>query len=95
MKDRHTNGGASIRRRPFKLTRLAVTAPCAGVLALALGAAIAVGAIPDSGGVIHGCYQKRSGRLRVIDPATGQLCTRHESELSWNQRGPQGNPGPQ
>ena len=34
--------------------------------ALAAGA-VGYAAIPDSGGVIHGCYQKVNGQLRVID----------------------------
>ena len=43
------------------------------LLALAVGGALfgiasAVQAsIPDSGGVIHGCYQRNGGTLRVID----------------------------
>ena len=33
---------------------------------LAAGA-VTLAAIPDSSGVIHGCYQKNSGQLRLID----------------------------
>ncbi len=66
----------------------------AAVATLALGAVIAYAAIPDSNGVIHACYAKNNGALRVID--TGQTCTSRETPLDWNQTGPagpQGEPG--
>jgi hypothetical protein len=53
-------------------------------LGLAAGG-IAYAAIPDSTGVIHGCYQKNSGDLRVIDPGAGGACTASENKLEWNQ----------
>ncbi|HST25531.1 MAG TPA: collagen-like protein [Gaiellaceae bacterium] len=89
----------------------------AGRLALALavggalfGVATAVqAAIPDSSGVIHGCYAKPTsgqptqtyGVLRVIDTEAGQSCQANEIGLNWSQTGskgatgPQGAPGPQ
>ena len=57
------------------------------------GAAFA--AIPDSSGVINGCYQKNVGNLRVIDPSAGDSCRPSEIGISWSQTGPQGPPGPQ
>ena len=60
--------------------------------ALALGG-IAYATIPDGGGVIHGCYQKNQGSLRVIDTGAGQVCTSSESPLNWSQTGPQGQQG--
>lgn len=74
----------------------------AGGLALALGVGVAVGAIPDLGGVIHGCYSNtngaegdngKTGGLRVIDTGTGQTCAKHETALNWNQTGPKGDKG--
>jgi hypothetical protein len=59
-------------------------------LAVALGGA-AWAAIPTAEGVIHGCYNKRSGQLRVIDTATHAKCGRREAELNWEEIGP---PGP-
>ena len=47
-----------------------VVAIVALVVALA---GVAYATIPDSGGVIHGCYLKAVGSLRVIDP-TSQHC---------------------
>ena len=65
------------------------------VAALAVGS-IAVAAIPDGNGVIHGCYDKTSGLVRVTDSATGKPkgCSSSESGLTWNQQGPQGPLGP-
>jgi hypothetical protein len=70
-----------------------------GVLAIlaaaVTGGAVAYAAIPDGSGVIHGCYSKRDGTLRVIDTATGASCSAaKESPLTWNQAGPPGPPGP-
>jgi hypothetical protein len=58
-------------------------------LGLTAGAGVATAAIPDSGGVIHGCYD-RAGALRVIDTATTPGCSRRETALNWNQTGPEG-----
>jgi hypothetical protein len=70
--------------------------------ALVLGASgFAMASIPGRGGVIHACYQKHDGRLRVIDRAKGGSagkCHKSEKSLSWNQKGqpgPPGVPGPQ
>src|SRR3954452_1462040 len=59
------------------------------------GGGIAYAAIPDSGGVIHGCF-KDNGDLRVIDPAAAKkdACKNNETALTWNQQGPAGTPGP-
>jgi hypothetical protein len=79
-----------------KRRKLAVVS---GIAILGLAAAgIAYATIPDSGGVIHGCYDTKTGALRVID-AGG--CVSKEAALNWNQTGPQGPqgiqgvPGPQ
>ena len=69
-------------------------------VAVALGAGIAYASIPDSSGVIHGCYSKSSslsvppGSLRVIDTGLGQSCGQNEGTLSWNQLGVKGATGP-
>jgi len=63
-------------------------------LAVGLGAAgIAVASIPDSGGVIHGCYSKANGTLKVIDSAKVAACPSGAASLRWNQTGPQGATG--
>ena len=66
-------------------------------LALALAAVLAAlggvawASIPGPEGIIHGCYQKRGGQLRVIDTAKHGRCGRREDELNWEEVGP---PGP-
>jgi len=63
------------------------------VAALAIGS-FAVAAVPDAG-VVHACYKKDTGALRVYDNATNQpkACTDKEAPLDWSQQGPKGDPG--
>ena len=56
---------------------------------------IAYATIPDGGGVIHACYQKNQGALRVIDTDKAQTCSSSENPLIWSQTGQQGQPGQQ
>jgi hypothetical protein len=63
------------------------------VVLVAVGATVAVAAIPDANGVIHGCRDTRTGALRVIDSEAGQTCGSKEAALNWNQTGPQGPAG--
>lgn len=69
-------------------------------VAVATGAMISAGivfaTIPDAAGVIHGCYTKSTGTIRIIDSAVTN-CKSGETSLQWNvegPRGPQGLPGP-
>jgi hypothetical protein len=55
---------------------------------------IAYASIPGSGGVIHSCYQTKSGALRVIDADSGDQCSKSETPLSWNHTGSSGATGP-
>jgi|SRR5215831_3239778 len=64
------------------------------VAVVALGAGIAYAAIPDNGGVIHGCYSNANGLLRVVDSASADACRTSETALNWNQQGVPGPPGP-
>jgi Collagen triple helix repeat (20 copies) len=65
----------------------------AGALAAtAIAGGVAWATIPAADGVIHGCYQKEEGNLRVIDDAT-QSCRPSEVAISWSQTGPQGPQG--
>jgi Collagen triple helix repeat (20 copies) len=74
------------------LTFANVTAVVALVFAMG-GGAFAITSIPGRNGVIHGCYQKRTGTLRVM--AAGKRCRRSEKAIAWNQKGAQGQPGVQ
>jgi collagen triple helix repeat protein len=73
--------------------------PVSGLAAIVIAGALAVvhTAIPDSAGVIHACYTKSGGSLRVIDSSVTS-CGQNETALTWNNvgpRGPQGLPGSQ
>jgi|1186.fasta_scaffold181205_1 hypothetical protein len=70
----------------FRSKKLAVAVGGA-VAALAVGS-FALAAIPD-GGIIHGCYKKDTGALRIYDNATNlpKACTDKEAALDWNQQG--------
>ena len=66
------------------------------VLAVLLGGGIAWATIPDSAGVIHGCYRTANpakGALTVIDSEAGGTCPSGTVGLNWNQTGPQGPAG--
>lgn len=65
-----------------------------GGLVMAAVGGVAWATIPDSGGVIHGCVQRASGQLRVLDHSSGS-CRRDEVALNWNQQGLQGVQGAQ
>jgi hypothetical protein len=78
-------GGATSwfwRRNRRRITGIAV-------LALLAGGGIAYATVPDSKGVIHGCYSAKSGALRI----SGR-CNSDEVALQWNQTGPTGARGP-
>lgn len=55
-------------------------------LAGGLISAIALAAIPDSSGTIHGCYKNSTGMLKVIDNSTAS-CGSGETGLNWSQNG--------
>jgi Collagen triple helix repeat (20 copies) len=68
------------------------------LLAVVAGVGVAVGgiayaSIPDSKGVIHGCYRKTTGQLIVIDSG-GKGCEEGWTPLNWSQTGPTGAKGP-
>ena len=54
---------------------------------------VAYATIPDGGGVIHSCYARSGGSLRVIDAGVTN-CKSGETSLNWNQTGPAGAAGP-
>jgi hypothetical protein len=62
-----------------------------GVLAVLAGGSVAFGAIPGPDGVIKGCYDN-SGYVKVIDSAA--TCNAGSTPISWNQKGPKGDAGP-
>jgi hypothetical protein len=74
-----------------------------GALLLAAGssAAVAGGAIPNPDGTISSCVAKSGGLVPLHEKGTVRIvdesgsCRDYEQPLSWNQRGPKGDPGPQ
>lgn len=69
----------------------AIVIASTGIVLIAAGA-LARASIPDASGVIHACYKKGDGDLRVIDDAVSG-CKLAETPLAWSQAGPQGAPG--
>jgi Collagen triple helix repeat (20 copies) len=66
-----------------------------GASALMAGGFV-MASIPDPQGVLHGCYSKPGGFLRLIDNAV-ETCKSNEGAAIWSLRGPvgpQGVPGP-
>jgi len=77
----------------MKIKTIAMAAAAGCVLAVG-GGVTAYASIPDSGGVIHGCYNKGDGSLSVIDTSVVSTCPKGQNPLNWNQTGQQGPPGP-
>jgi hypothetical protein len=48
--------------------------------------------IPDQAGVLHGCYSRSGGTVRVIDNSV-TTCKASETALRWNVTGPKGDEG--
>ena len=75
------------------MSRIIISPTFAVIGAFAVVGAIAYAAIPDPNGVIHGCYMKTNGSLRVIDPSSSR-CSPNEVPIAWNQTGREGPAGP-
>jgi hypothetical protein len=72
------------------MTKRDFVAAAAGALAAsALAGGVAWAAIPDSSGVIQGCYNS-GGNLKVVSELP---CPHGYTSLPWNQQGPKGDPG--
>jgi len=82
--------------RSWQLRTSKAASTIAGLAAaVVVAGGVAYATIPDAGGVIHGCYHKNSGALRVIDTGGGGSCATGEISLDWNQTGVEGPTGPQ
>jgi hypothetical protein len=72
------------------MNRNVLIAAVVGALAsIILAGGVAWAAIPDAGGVIHGCYKSSNGQLRLVESALD--CSAAEHSIDWSQQGP---PGP-
>jgi hypothetical protein len=74
-----------------RLTYANVVATLALVFAMAGGAYAASGGI-GHGGVIHGCYARHGGQLRLVK--AGTKCGRHQRAIAFDKTGPRGVAGP-
>jgi len=78
--------------------RQRLTVGAAGVVAVLVAAGIASASIPDSSGVIHGCYDAKTAktengtRLNIVDYPSA-TCGGKKTAVSWNQAGPTGPTG--
>jgi len=69
-------------------------------LSVVLTFGVALAAIPDGGGVIHGCYSANGSKvkggtaLNIVDSGSN-VCSNGQASVAWNQTGPQGPQGPQ
>ena len=70
-----------LHSRPF------VAFASATAAALIVGG-VARATIPSSDGVIHGCFSRADGSLRVINAENGKVCASNEKPLNWNQGAP-------
>jgi uncharacterized membrane protein (UPF0127 family) len=82
-----TAGVSMFKKLRVRITYANVMATVAVVAALGGGAYAALAAIPGSNGVIHACFKKKKGNLRVVNKPK---CKKKERALTWNQTGPQG-----
>jgi hypothetical protein len=74
-----------VPRTPLRALLLALLA------AAPAGGAVAVSSRPEATATIHACARK-DGQLRLVAKTT--RCRKNERRVSWNVRGPQGEPGP-
>ena len=76
------------RRRSYRAWSVAAAVLACGVLA----AGVVLATIPDASGVIHGCYTKSGGAVRIIDNSVTN-CKASETAISWSVTGPAGPTG--
>jgi hypothetical protein len=62
------------------------------MVATVLAGGVAWATIPGGDGVIHSCYAKSGGAVRVIDSSVTN-CAKNETSLNWNVQGVKGDPG--
>src|SRR5215469_2603728 len=86
VKTRRWTRGRTLSRRALVSGIVGLAAIFGGLLT----AGVALASIPDSHGVIHGCYVTRTGALSVINTARVHQCARGSRSLTWNHAGPAG-----
>jgi type VI secretion system secreted protein Hcp len=81
---------SSTSKRARRLRRAGLIAVPAA-LALAAGSVVAYASIPASDGTISACVGPALGSVRIID--SGASCSKLETPVHWNQKGPKGDTG--
>jgi hypothetical protein len=92
------NGFASLLRRAAPKTRVGVAGLVAALLIVGIASAtvgVALASIPDSSGLVHGCYKtsaapNKTHALTVINAAKVSACPSGYTSLDWNVNGPNG-----
>jgi hypothetical protein len=85
-----------LARRVMPKTRVRVAVVAAVVVILvATAVGVAAASIPDSSGLVHGCYKSKAATngthsLAVIDAAKTSACPSGYKSLNWNVNGPNG-----
>jgi hypothetical protein len=64
----------------------------AALIAAVAAGGVAIGGVPGQDGLIHACYKKKNGALRVTSDGK---CRKREQPLQFNQTGQQGEVGQQ
>jgi cysteine-rich repeat protein len=83
---------AQLRSATRRLAGIGVLPAAIIAGAILISASIVFATIPSSNGDIHGCYNKKTGDLRVIDTGTApnKRCKKGEAALTWNEKGRNG-----
>lgn len=85
-----------LARRAVPKTRVRVAVVAAGAVILVVSAVgVAAASIPDSSGLVHGCYKATAATngthgLTIIDAAKTPACPSGYKSLNWNVNGPNG-----
>src|SRR5580692_12277305 len=85
-----------LARRAVPKTRVRVAVVAAGAVILVVSAVgVAAASIPDSSGLVHGCYKATAATngthgLTIIDAAKTSACPSGYKSLNWNVNGPNG-----
>jgi hypothetical protein len=88
--------GARVRVPQGRWARILIVVCVAAAVAGLAG--VVQAAIPDTNGVIHGCYSANGStgnggtQLNIVDSAKAS-CSKGQAQVTWSQTGPQGPPG--
>lgn len=76
-------------------TRRALTGGAVAALLAGGGATLAFASTPTTPTTFQGCLSRTVGAVYNVhlNPATAPRCLSHDTQISWNQTGPQGVPG--